>query len=278
VTVQVGPSGPQRCSDTLIDEAIQLAATLGTLVHTHAIETRAQAVQAERRWGRSMLQHLDTIGALTERIVLAHLVWPTTEDIELLAARKSLVIHNPTSNCALGSGRAPIPAMLAMGVRLGLGTDAATCNDGLSMFESMKLATILHRPFEPDWDRWIAPSTALKMATIGGAAALDRPDDLGRLAPGYLADLVVLDARDAAFVPANDLVRQLVMRADRNAVRHVFVGGRLVVRDHMLLTLDWGALVDEATAYAKRDTRREPTDEGLTVAIRGMLADLRTHV
>lgn len=277
LTVQVGPSGPQRCSDALIGKAIQLAASLGTLVHTHALETQAQAVQAQRRWGSSMLQHLDTIGALTDRIVLAHMVWPATEDIDLLAARKALVIHNPTSNCALGSGRAPIPDMFAMGVRLGLGTDAATCNDGLSMFESMKLTTILHRPFETHWDRWITPATALNMATVGGAAALDRSEDLGRLAPGYLADLVVLDARDAAFVPANDLARQLVMRADRKAVRHVFVGGRPVVREHRLLTLDWGALVDEATAHANRDTPRAPSDEGLTAAISAMLNELRTH-
>ncbi|GAC1318845.1 MAG: amidohydrolase family protein [Chloroflexota bacterium] len=280
ITVQVGPSGPQRCSDGLIDRATRLAADLGTLLHTHAVETQAQAVQAHRRWGTSLLNHLDEVGALTERTVLAHVVWPDADDIDLLARRRSQVIHNPSSNCTLGSGRAPVPTMLAAGVRLGLGTDAATCNDGLSMFESMKLSTILHRPFESDWDTWVRPSTAVQMATIGGAAALDRAGHVGAILPGYLADLVVLSARDAAFIPPNNLVSQLVMRADRGAVRHVFVGGQPVVQDGKLLSLDWNALADEAIAYASRHKSRsgEEPQGDVTLAIRAMLRNLRAHV
>jgi cytosine/adenosine deaminase-related metal-dependent hydrolase len=273
--VQVGPSAPQRCSDRLFHDALDLARELGMLLHTHVLESPAQAVQARRRWGTTLLRHLDDLGALSDGAVLAHVVWPDPDEIDLLAARGAVVVHNPASNCALGSGRAPLPDLLAAGVRLALGTDAATCNDGLSMFEAMKLATIVHRPAEPDWRRWPAPGAALEMATRGGAAALGLADRLGRVAPGYLADLVVLDARSPAFVPPNDLPRQLVMRAGAEAVRHVIVGGQPVLRDRQLLTLDWGDLAAAATRISARSAAPSAPEAALVGAVEALLHEVR---
>lgn len=275
IQVHVGPSGPQRCSDQLLEGALDLARRLGTLVHTHAVETRPQAVQAWRRWGGSLLRRLDHLGALSPSTVLAHVVWPEADEPALLAESGAVVVHNPASNCVLGSGRAPLPALLEAGVMVALGTDAATCNDGLSMFEAMKLATILHRSATPDWRRWPAPAQAVRLATQGGAAALGMAGQVGRIEPGYLADLVVLDARAAAFLPPNNLVQQLVMRAGPDTVRHVLVGGRLVVRDSELLTLDWPAVADAARAVAATRTRPVPPPEALEDAIAGMLVGLR---
>ncbi len=275
IQVHVAPSGPQRCSDELFSGAVELARGLNTLLHTHALETAAQAEQARRRWGAPMLRHLDRIGALAPNTVLAHVVWPEPDEIALLAASRAVAVHNPASNCALGSGRAPLSAMLAAGVMVALGTDAATCNDGLSMFEAMKLATILQRPFEPDWERWPTPRDAFRLATQGGAAALGLADQLGRVAPGYLADLVVLDARAPAFVPPNDILHQLVMRGGPDLVRHVFVAGRPVVRDRELLALDWAAVADAAQAAAARRVPPERPDGRLEAAIRRMLARMR---
>lgn len=267
LAVHVAPSAPHRCTDELFAGAVDLAGRLGTQLHTHALETRAQAEQARRRWDAPLLGHLDRIGAVTPRTVLAHVVWPDPGDAELLARTGAVVVHDPASNMALGSGRAPLPRFLRAGVTIALGSDAATCNDGLSMFEAMKLATIVHRPAEPDWDAWPTAGDALRLATVGGAAALGRASELGRIATGQLADLVVLDARAPAFVPANDLSRQLVMRGEPSAVRHVMVGGRIVVRDGRLLTCDWDALVDEVTrvAASRRDrVRTAPAAAGAT--------------
>ncbi len=275
ISVQVGPSGPQRCSDRLLASAGALAARLGTLLHTHALETRAQAEQAPRRWGRPLLRQLDELGLLTPRTVLAHVVWPEPEDAELLAQRGSVVVHNPSSNCALGSGRAPLPAWLAAGVRVALGTDAATCNDGLSMFEAMKLATILHRPDEPDWRRWPTAGDALTMATAGGAAALGMSAGTGGLDAGAPADLVVLDAQAAAFVPPNDLVQQLVLRGGEGIVRHVFVAGQVRVRDHVLVGLDWNALADAATRLAAGRPRLTEVGGPLAEPVTRMLRRVR---
>lgn len=275
IRVQVAPSGPQRCSDRLFDGALELSRRLGTMLHTHALETRAQAEQARRRWGEPMLRHLARSGALGPSTVLAHVVWPGADEVDLLASSGAVVVHNPASNCALGSGRAPLPAMLAAGVSLALGTDAATCNDGLSMFESMKLAAILHRPFEADWERWPTPRDSLRLATRGGAAVLGLAGQLGRVAPGYLADFVVLDRRGAAFVPPNDFVHQLVLRGGPELVRHVFVGGRAVVRERELTLLDWPAIADAARAVAARRPPLARPDGHLEAAIGRMLAGLR---
>lgn len=207
--------------------------------------------------------------------VLAHVVWPEPSDIALVAAQRAVVVHAPASNLALGSGIAPVPEMLAAGVRLALGTDAATCNDGLSMFEAMKLAATLHRPGEPDWRRWPSAEDALRCATTGGAAALGSAQTLGTIAPGQIADLVILRAADAAFVPWNDPVRQLVMRADARAIRHVFVAGRQVVTEGELLTIDLGGVVAEMRSLAVRSRPDAPAELAGTIA--AMLASLRTR-
>lgn len=275
ISVHVAPSGPQRCSDELFAGAIDLARATRTLLHTHALETLAQAEQARRRWGRPLVAHLERIGALGPSTVLAHVVWPEADDPGRLAASGAVVVHNPASNAALGSGLAPVPAMREAGVTLALGTDAASCNDGLSMFEAMKLATTVHRPGEPDWHRWPTPADALRWATEGGAAALGLGTEVGRIEAGRLADIVVLDARAAAFVPPNDLRHQLVMRAAPDAVRHVFVGGRQVVRDGELLTIEWPSLVDEIVRAAPR-AGIAPPDAALVDAVAALLRATRS--
>jgi 5-methylthioadenosine/S-adenosylhomocysteine deaminase len=275
IQVHVAPSAPQRCSEELLVRLVELADRLDTQLHTHALETRAQREQSQRRWAKSQIEHLDLLGGLQARTVLAHLVWASEADLDRIGQRGAVVVHNPTSNAALGSGRAPLPGLLARGISTGLGTDAATCNDGLSMFEAMKLATLLPRSHEPDWTLWPDPVTVLRLAVEGGAAALGLADQLGRIEPGRLADLVVLDARSPAFVPPNDLVHQLVMRGDPSSVRHVLVGGKTVLRDRTLLTLNWEALVDQAQAYAQRRAPVSDVDDPLRPRIVELLRTFR---
>ena len=274
IAAQVGPSGPQRCSDALYTDCVALARRLGTRLHTHALETATQREQALRRWGRPMVEHLAAVGLLGPETVLAHLAWPTPREIELVAQAGVLVVHNPASNCVLGSGRMPLPELLRAGARVALGTDAPSCNDGLSLFEAMKWAAILHRPFTPDWRDWPHPARMLHLATAGGAAALGR-DDLGAVAPGRLADLVVLDPNDLAFAPPNNLARQTVMRGHAGLVRDVLVGGRTVVRNRRLLTLDVSALVEEARGLAGRDHGLSRSDQRLRPELEEMLLRLR---
>ena len=150
------PSNPIRCSDELLAETHALARRRDLGVHTHLLETRAQADLARARTGRSMIGHLHRLGILDDRLSCAHTIWVDDEDIALLASSGAIVVHNPESNLKIGAGFAPVARMLSRGVRVALGSDGASTNDNLAMHEAMRLAAILPRPFEPDRSRWPA--------------------------------------------------------------------------------------------------------------------------
>jgi 5-methylthioadenosine/S-adenosylhomocysteine deaminase len=157
-----------------------------------------------------------------------------------------VVVHNPTSNLKLGTGLAPIPAMLAHGVTVALGTDGVSTNDSPDLHRAMHLAAILHRPHEPQRARWVSAREALRMATQGGARALRLDGRIGALAVGMQADLVLYDLTAPRWVPLNDPVQHLVHVEDGSAVDTVLVAGRVVVEQGKVTTVDAAALIAEA--------------------------------
>ena len=231
------PSNPGRCSDELLAETHALARRRDLGVHTHLLETRAQADLARARTGRSMVGHLDRLGILDDRLSCAHTIWVDDEDIALLASSRAIVVHNPESNLKIGAGLAPVARMLSRGVRVALGTDGANTNDNLAMHEAMRLAAILPRPFEPDRSRWPSAADALAMATPGGAAAMREPL-LGRLVAGAPADLVLYDLDDAGWTPLNDPACQLVFSETGRSVDTVIVAGRILVEGRRIVGFD----------------------------------------
>ncbi len=139
------PSNPMRCSDELLEMCVELSDATGVGVHCHLLETAVQAEIAQRRYGTTMVRHLDDIGLLTSRLSCAHTIWIGDEDIELMAERGAVVVHNPESNIRSGSGIAPIPRMLARGVRVGLGNDGSCSGGDQVLQRAMRLATMIHR-------------------------------------------------------------------------------------------------------------------------------------
>lgn len=246
VTGGVGPSGPQRCSDSLLVGSYELAEAYDVPWHTHLLETRIQKETARDFYGGSMVRHLDELGLLSPRCSLAHAVWTDEEDAEILARSGATVVHNPVSNLLLGSGVMPLVRMREAGVAVALGTDGVNCSGFHSMFESMKLAAILSNTFTEDYSRWIEAKEILGMGTSRGAAALGMEKTIGRLKAGAQADFVVLKARTSNFVPLNDLLWQLVYGRPDGAVSSVYVGGKKVVDDGVLLTLDEDSVYEEA--------------------------------
>ena len=135
------PSNPMRCSDRLLAEVARIAERHDTPVHMHLLETAIQATIAQqKRYGWSMVQHLDRLGLLTDRLSTAHTIWLDDDDIALFAERGAIPVHNPESNLKLGTGISPIAKMLHAGVTVALGTDGASTNDNLDMHEVMRLA------------------------------------------------------------------------------------------------------------------------------------------
>jgi len=203
-----GPSAVQRCTDRLLIGSAELARKRKLPIHIHLAETKPQAVMGQRIYGTSLLRHLDEIGVLDEKMSLAHAIWVEPEDVNLFAKRGATPVHNPASNLRIGSGLAPLKEYLSAGVSVALGTDGAASNDGQNMFDAVLLATLIHNQAGSDFNDWIAPRQAIAMATRNGARAFGI--DAGAIAPGKLADIVLLQRDTAAFTPLNDVLGQIV--------------------------------------------------------------------
>jgi len=252
VRLGLAPTIPLHCGDDFLRECAQLSEQLGLPMQTHLAESRAQADLGQRRYGRSLVEQLAQLGLLSPRFSVAHAIWVSDADIERLAAAGVTAIHNPLSNLRLGSGIAPLRRMLERGLQVGLGTDGANTSDTQNLFEAMRLAAGLSRVVDADEARWVSGGEVLQMATTGSARALGFDGLIGRIAPGFAADLVLLDLAQPVYVPLRDATRQLVHGENGSAVDRVLVGGRVVVEQGRVLTVDEAALRRQAEAAAAR--------------------------
>jgi len=248
----LAPTIPLHCADEFMVGAARLAREHGIGYHTHLGESKVQAVSGLERYGVSLTRHLDQLGILGPNLTAAHAVWLDNDDIARMGDRGASVAHNPGSNMRLGSGIAPARRMLSAGVRLGIGTDGASCSDNLNMFEAMRLASLASHVRGPDYEAWLSTREVFEAGTEGSAHLLGFAGALGRLDVGYLADVVFLDATHINFTPLNDVINQLVHTEDGSAVDKVMVGGKLVVNGGEILTLDRRALQSRAQAIAER--------------------------
>jgi guanine deaminase len=244
----VSASAPHRCSAQFLTSAWDLAATAGRPVHVHLLETRIQALTAQRFYGMSMIEYMRQLGILTPSSVLAHGVWVSEADLDAVAAGGATIVHNPACNMKLGSGIAPVAAMLARGINVALGTDNNNGNDTNSMFDAMRLASLsgslVSRTIVPVIDA----ACCLRMATQGGAAALSGAGAIGNIAAGQLADFCILDARSPAFTPLNDAATQLVFCEQGQSVSEVYVGGRRLIDHGRITSIDEADLLREVAA------------------------------
>ncbi|MCG6121904.1 MAG: amidohydrolase family protein [Microvirga sp.] len=248
----LGPAIPFLCSDAFLTGVRDLSAEFGIGIHTHVSESKVQTVVSGETFGETITAKLHRLGLLGPRFTAAHGVWLDGDDMRRMADTGANVIHNPASNFRLGSGVANVRAFLDAGVHVGLGTDGASCADGLNMFEAMRLATHASRVFGAPVDEWIGAREALHAATAGSARALGFGDSIGALREGAAADVVILDLRQPHYTPMNDLSAQIVYAEDSSGVRDVFVGGRCVVRERRLTRIDYDQLRRRTQAAADR--------------------------
>lgn len=245
------PRFAPSCSGPLLRAVSDLAERAGAVVHTHAAETPLELEMVKRATGHDEINYLDSVGIAGPRAALAHCVWVTPEGVKRLAEQATNVVHCPSSNLKLGSGIAPVPEMLAAGCRVAIGADGAPCNNRLDGFTEMRLAALIQKPrLGPDA---LPAIEALELATLGGARALGLEREIGSIEAGKQADLIVLDLDGPHAQPAEaDLVSRIVYSAQPADVRHVLVGGRVVVRDGVLRT----AKVEEIRRAANAQARK----------------------
>jgi cytosine/adenosine deaminase-related metal-dependent hydrolase len=233
INIWFGPPGPNWVSDGFMQRIAERAAARGTRIQTHLSESLYEKLYGGRAYGRSTILHLDALGVLGPRFTMAHAVWLSEAEIAVLARTGSALSHNPSSNLRLRAGIAPVNALVQAGVTVGLGLDGRGLDDDDDMFREMRLALQLHRG-PVLGSPALEPRPALELATAGGAAVVGRPKGLGRLAPGYAADLVLVDLGRMSWpwiAPEIDPRDFLVLRAQARDVRTVFIAGRVVMED-----------------------------------------------
>jgi cytosine/adenosine deaminase-related metal-dependent hydrolase len=242
----VSCSAPQRVSQDYFAALSELSQRHDLPFNIHILETKLQRVLGEVKYGRSLVRYVHDLGLLDERMMVIHAIWLDERDIELLAAARCTVAHNPVCNLRLGSGVMPYYALRAAGVPICLGSDEMSTDDTANMWHVAKTAALLQTIARPEYGDWPAAPELLAALTRGGARALRRADRLGQLAPGCRADIVLLDLDTHAFTPLNDLRRQLVFCEDGASVRYTIVDGRVLYEDGRVTTLDEKALRAEA--------------------------------
>jgi 5-methylthioadenosine/S-adenosylhomocysteine deaminase len=237
IEIGFGPHSAYALPEPALAAVGAVARDLGALVHLHLAETEHEG----------------------DEVSAAHGVWLSDADLALLAAHDVAIAHCPGSNAKLASGNARLVPMLRAGLRVGLGTDGPASNDDLDLWEETRLAALFARLGEQSATA-LSAYDALALATRGGAAALGR-DDIGVLAPGGWADMVLLDLADPGFVPVlddRDLIAHAVWSASRRLVRDVWVAGRQVVRDGDCTTLDLVEAASRVQAAAARIAGQGP--------------------
>ena len=228
---------PYTCSrDTLI-RSKDAACRSGCLFQIHVAETRDERRRSLERHGRSPVAWLEELDLWDAQTLAVHAVWVDGADIEILAQGRAAVSHNPQSNMQLAAGIAPVPAFLAAGITVGLGTDGCASNNDLDLLREMDTTAKLHkaatgRPTAMD------ARQVVEMATIGGARAIGLGEAVGSLEPGKRADIIVLKADRPHLVPVYHPASTLVYAATGADVRDVWIDGKAVVRDRILLTAD----------------------------------------
>lgn len=237
VTPALAPHAPYTLDKKHLELVAEAARELNVPVLIHLSETQAEIDRIREEFQMSPVEYMESVGLLTDRLIAAHCIFVDDQDIALLAEHQVGVGHNIVSNIKAGKGVAPVLAMRAAGVDVGLGTDGPMSGNTLDMMNTLGYTAKLHKLAA--LDRQVMPARdVVEMATIGGARAIDMEDRIGSIEPGKLADLVIVDVDSINMVPMYDVYSALVYAANARDVRTVIVHGRQVVKDGKVVTVD----------------------------------------
>jgi len=226
----LAPHAPYTVSNESLKKVATLSAELDVPVHIHLHETRGEIERSMAEHGMRPLERLARLGLVGPSLVAVHAVHLEGAEIDLLAEQGASVVHCPSSNLKLASGLAPVHALLKKGVNVALGTDGAASNNRLDMFQEMRTAALLAKAVGDD-PQAMPAHAALRAATLSGANALGLEKITGSIEPGKAADLIAVDFSAPELSPCYDVVSHLVYAAGRENVSHVWVGGRLLMRE-----------------------------------------------
>ncbi len=247
----IAPHAPYTVSEDHLKAARAFSDRTGAPIVTHISETKKEVDDSIKAKGTSPIEYLARIGFLNQRVIAAHVVWPTANELGILQRLGVGVVHNPQSNMKLAAGVAPVPQMLRDGLLVGLGTDGAASNNDLSMWEEMDTAAKLHKVFSGD-PKVISAQEALELATIRGAQALHLEKEIGSIETGKRADLALVERNELHLIPSYNLYSDLVYATKASGVQTVIINGRIVMQNRRLLTLDEAVIKASARVFRER--------------------------
>ncbi len=253
ITVQLAPHAPYTVADGPLAQVATLANELDLPVHIHLHETSSEVSQAIEKTGTRPIERLRDLGLLGPNLLAVHMTALDDDDIALAAEYNINVVHCPESNLKLASGICPVTALQDAGINVALGTDGAASNNDLDMLGEMRTAALLAKGNSGDASRMTAHE-ALEMATINGARALGIGDRCGSLEVGKAADLIAIDMDTIETTPHYDPVSALVYSCSRSQISDSWVGGRQLMKNRLLTTLDEAELLQAARQWQQRIT------------------------
>jgi 5-methylthioadenosine/S-adenosylhomocysteine deaminase len=256
IRIILGPCGPQRCSDALMEEVAGLSVDLDLPIHCHVLETKTQAVTGQEFYGKTLVAHMKDVGAMTHRLTMNHAIWLTDDDIAIMGEAGCSTTHNPLANLKLGSGVSPVRRLKNAGVNVALGCDGVASADTADIFHAIKSAAMLHKIGGFDYTDWIGAHEAYEMATHGGAKSAMIADRVGSLEVGKDADIILLDRYDWGFLPLHDPIQQIAFSVNSDAVKTSFIRGRKVMDNRRLTLVDEDDIrgrISEAAERFRRD-------------------------
>lgn len=244
VYAMLGPHAEYSCSLEFLRRVREEADRLGVGIHIHVAEVKPPVDEFVKKHGKTPVKAFDEIGFLRSDVVIAHGIYLTDEDLEIIRSRGAAIAYNPVSNMKLASGAARVDEMLRLGIKVGLGTDGPGSNNALDMLQDMKFAALLQKLRYMD-PRSLPAKSVVRMATRGGAEALNLDKLIGSIEVGKKADIAIIDTRKIRYLPVRDPYTALAYCSSGSDVKDVIVNGRIIVRDGELQTADLANIIGE---------------------------------
>lgn len=255
IKVMVAPHAPYTCSPEFLKETFHLAKDLNTGIHIHLSETKKEVEDSFKLHGKSPIKHVYDLGIFDLPTVAAHCVHLDDDDIEIIKQKGVFPVNNPGSNLKLASGFARVDEMLKRGIPVSLGTDGSSSNNNLNMFEEINLAALLNKAVNNDAIS-VPALSALEMATINGAKALQWNKEIGSIEVGKKADIILIDIDKPHHYPRHNIISSLAYSTQASDVDTVIVNGKIIMENREIKTLDVEKIMFMAEKYAQDLIRR----------------------
>lgn len=236
IRIAFAPHAIYTCAPKYIRAIRDIAEKMNAYIHVHVDETAKEHNDSLNQYGKTPVQHLNDLGLFDLPTIAAHCVHVTEQDMEIMKGKNVSFVHNPGSNLKLGSGIAPVPEAIKKGINVALGTDGASSNNNLNMWEEINLAALIHKGARMD-PLAVTATEAFKMATVNGAKALGF-NNIGQIKEGFIADMVLVDISKPHYLPEHNLVSNLAYSAQASDVETVFADGKILYDKGEYKTLD----------------------------------------